>query len=159
MYISTCIDTCIRTYIHRRRLSLSARTRRCRRNLSCRTHESARKCSRRTRGPCVSLSGEISRKRVTNVCWRSEPRRNGNRPGRAGAPCEGSQSQECNVRASGSIFIGISSRVFGPDTIAGAVRPQTKECAFASLAFHKGKALSGVNGARIEILRNNSAVG
>jgi len=34
-------------------------------------------------------------------CWRPKGRCNGNRPGRVGAPCEGSQSQECNGRSAG----------------------------------------------------------
>lgn len=50
---------------------------------------------------------------------------NGNRPGRVGAPCEGSQSQECNGRSDGSISIRISFGAYAIQSLSAVRSPLT----------------------------------
>lgn len=85
-----------------------------------------------------SLSSSLLRRRITNVCWRPKCRCNGNRPGRAGAPSKGSQSQERNGQA--WFLCGIS---FGytRDTIVSAVRSPWNETLMYPVFLEKKKSV------------------
>lgn len=100
-----------------------------------------------------SLSSSLLRRRITNVCWRPKCRCNGNRPGRAGAPSKGSQSQERNgqVWFSSGISFGYTR-----DTIVSAVRSLWNETlALTYLAFLEKRQLKKKKGSSSNFLWNN----